>query len=60
MRNLNRSKDAGNAAFNQGQWLEAHRQYTVALETDPDLRTSFMAQCAANRWVVLAFSAFGD
>eukprot|EP00884_Botryococcus_braunii_P015890 jgi/Botrbrau1/2985/Bobra.0026s0047.1 len=49
VRNLNRSKEAGNAAFKQQRWMEAHHQYTLALEADPELRTSFMAQCAANR-----------
>ena len=51
LRSLNSAKEAGNEAFKQGRWQEAHGHYTAALDIDPDLRSSFAAQCFCNRRV---------
>ena len=49
LRSLNSAKEAGNEAFKQGRWKDAHGHYSAALEIDPQLRSSFMAQCSCNR-----------
>ncbi|KAK9814535.1 hypothetical protein WJX72_007492 [[Myrmecia] bisecta] len=49
LRSQNSSKEAGNTAFKLGRWQEAYDHYTTALEADPHLRTTFVAQCACNR-----------
>ena len=37
-------------ALQAGKLEEAAQHYTAALEADANLRTSFVAQCACNRW----------
>ena len=49
LRSLNSAKEAGNEAFKQGRWQEAHGHYSAALDIDPDLRSTFAAQCFCNR-----------
>ena len=52
LRAMNSAKEAGNEAFKQGKWAEAHSQYTTAIETDPNLQSSFIVQCLSNRSVL--------
>ena len=47
---MNSSKNAGNEAFKAGKWREAEQHYTQAMEVDSHLKSSFMAQCACNRF----------
>ena len=47
---MNSSKNAGNEAFKAGKWREAEQHYTQALELDSHLKSSFVAQCACNRF----------
>lgn len=47
---MNNSKNAGNEAFKAGKWREAEQHYTQALEVDSHLKSSFVAQCACNRF----------
>lgn len=49
---MNSSKNAGNEAFKAGKWREAEQHYTQAMEVDSHLKSSFMAQCACNRYAV--------
>ena len=49
LRSMNSAKEAGNEAFKQGKWSEAHTFYTSAMQTDPALQSSFMVQCLCNR-----------
>lgn len=49
---MNSSKNAGNAAFKAGKWQEAEQHYTQAMEVDAHLKSSFMAQCACNRYTL--------
>lgn len=49
---MNNSKNAGNEAFKAGKWREAEQHYTQALEVDAHLKSSFVAQCACNRFAL--------
>ena len=49
LRSMNSAKEAGNEAFKQGKWSEAYSHYTLAMETDPNLQSSFIVQCLCNR-----------
>lgn len=50
LRSMNNAKEAGNDAFKQGKWSEAHGFYTSAMTSDPTLKSSFIVQCLSNRW----------
>jgi len=49
IRQLNVAKDAGNAAFNAGQYEEAFERYSAGLAVDPSLRSGFAAALRTNR-----------
>lgn len=49
LRSLTSAKEAGNEAFKQGRWADAHERYSAAVAIDPQLRSSFVAQCFCNR-----------
>lgn len=53
LRSMNSAKEAGNEAFKQGKWSEAYSQYSLAIDTDPQLKSSFIVQCLSNRSVLL-------
>lgn len=47
------NKQKGNQAFQFGRWEEAYQHYTAAMNVDPNVRNSLVAQCACNRAAVL-------
>jgi len=49
VRALSAAKEAGNAAFNEGRFADAHERYGAALAVDPELRSGFTATLRVNR-----------